>query len=189
MNTAPNTPSLWPPDLFEVFTQHFYARGIIGGAKSFKSPNHSEWIVQGRFLLTKTSDQVLESLFWDDQQSISDLNFRQHLLQYKNWSSAAAAYLAGILKKKQFLPDILRLLPGSTSGWYGTAPYIALSLMLDSETEALIEACRTDETCREGAEIALDLIRRNQLIDHLGSNGAKQIPKRNCICTSAARRD
>lgn len=184
MNTIVDPPVFWPPDLFESFARHFYAKGIIGGLKAWGRPHSPQWIIHGRFLLTKTTDQILASLFWQGYKSISGWDSHSYSGQFPHHSHAAAAFLAGILKKRQFLPEILRLIPESTSGWYGTGPYLALALMNDAETEAQIETCREDETCREGANLALELIRKDQLIDHLGANGAKQI--RNGI--SCARR-
>lgn len=143
--------------------------------KAWESPGSPAWIIHGRFLLAKINDEVLRGLFWKGHEQVKESNLRHNLMQFQHWNLAAAAYLTGILNKKQFLPDVLRLVPLSTSEWYGTAPFIALALMQEGETVAQIEACRQDETCREGAEIALELIRKGSLITHLGRKGEKQI--------------
>ena len=168
-------PTYWPPDLFEIFGRHFYAKGIIGGMKAWIWPHSTYWITHGRFLLTKVSEEVLTSMFHCDFKDFQPRDLAIHLGQYSQWNVSTACYLAGILKLRQFTPELLRLLPRATSQWYGTAPYIGLALMNDLETRAKIEVCLDDPTCKEGAYIALDLIDQNKLIDHLGPRGAKQI--------------
>lgn len=165
----------WPDDLHE-FIQQFAAKRIIGGMKGTYFPNNGKWLLRGRYLLTKVTDTILMDLFHGPELLGKGFQIAfEKTYWHASFMPEVAAYLVGILGKRQFLPEILDLFGKATSGRYQTGSLIALHLLRGEETEAAIAELAQQTQYRESGRLALELLRSNQLLDHLKANGRKQI--------------
>lgn len=120
-------------DLYETYLRSFFSTYIFGPkALSFAGGTEEadDIIVRKRYLLSKVTNAQLESMF----------EATEFIFQHRYWVvavpeaySAVAAWLAGVLKQRYFIPHIGELIKTGGTYYYSQAWFAALLLFDDPD--------------------------------------------------------
>lgn len=117
-------------DLYETYVQVFFSRYLFGpkGRDCVFNETLSDFTIRGHYLLSKVTNAHIESMF----------QATRFIYSQKYWAfavpeafDAVAAWLAGLLKQRYFLPAILRFIHNKGNFYYAHAWFGALFLFDD----------------------------------------------------------
>lgn len=145
----------------ELYAAFAFRNGIAGaqGIANIQD-NQTDWLIRARYLLSNVTDEQIASLF--ETGSIVS-----HGLRFNHLSNGAASWIAGLLKRRSFIPQIAECMYREQNRFY--LPVYCIALLLfedsslnkhfdnylrkypDSEQQLLIETCATVKNFRWNA--------------------------------------
>lgn len=141
-------------DLYEAYVEVFFSRNLFGPkGKSHPLIDSSEdFVIRARYLLSVISEEHIEVLF----QASDPLYNMPYFFAPTESFQAVAAWVAGLLKSRYFLPQITRLIKTGGNFYYAHAWFASLLLFDDASlsrhyVDFLLSGKDSDQSLRNHA--------------------------------------